>query len=66
MINKLLRLHDVAELLSCSTRKVYRMVADGVLPALQINSAWRVDPSDLQNYISRQKQRHAEDYGYCE
>jgi len=62
-MKKLLRLCEVAELMACSTRTIYRLVSSGELLALQVSQSWRVDPSDLQSYIDRQKQQHAEDYG---
>jgi len=62
-MKKLLRLSEVAELLSCSVRTVYRLIGEASLLGIQIRGGWRVDPSDLQDYIDRQKQQHAEDFG---
>ena len=65
-MKRLLRLSEVSELLNVSVRTVYRLIGEASLLAVQIRGGWRVDPSDLQNYIIRQKQQHAEDFGYCE
>ncbi|MEI6259674.1 MAG: helix-turn-helix domain-containing protein [Deltaproteobacteria bacterium] len=62
-MKRLMRLSEVALVLNVHIRTVYRMVTDASLMALQIRGSWRVDPSDLQSYITRQKQQFAEDYG---
>jgi excisionase family DNA binding protein len=65
-MKRLLRLSEVAELMACSTRTIYRLVSSGELLALQVSQSWRVDPDDLQSFITRQKQQFAEDYGFIQ
>jgi len=63
---RLMRLSEVALVLNVHIRTVYRMITDASLLAIQIRGSWRVDPSDLESYITKQKRQHAEDFGYCE
>ena len=49
----LLRIRDVAALLSMSESATYDLVYKGALPSVYIGSARRVRMSDLEAYISR-------------
>lgn len=63
-MQKLMRLSEVAELLNCSVRTVYRLVAEASLLGIQIRGGWRVDPSDLETFINKSKNDFAENYGF--
>jgi len=61
-----MRLCEVADVLNCSSRTVYRLVAEGQIQAVQIRGGWRVDPDDLAAFITRRKQEFAESFGFCD
>ena len=46
----LLKVAEVAEILSLSKAKVYRLIQRGELPAIRISHAVRVMPYDLKEY----------------
>lgn len=49
---RLLKLREVAEALSLSTRAVYRLIADGALPRpVKLGGAARFYESDVQGYL---------------
>lgn len=48
------RVDEVAEILNCSSRTVYRLVADGEIIAFRLRSALRVSSSSLEFFIKRQ------------
>lgn len=52
---RFLTLPDVAEVLNTSANQVYALVRSGDLPAIKIGGRgqWRVEESELDDYISR-------------
>ncbi len=52
---RFLQLADVAETLNISSAQVYALVRSGDLPAIKIGGRgqWRVEASELENYITR-------------
>jgi len=52
-------LGDVAEILNISVAQVYALVRRGELPAIKIGGRgqWRVEHSELENYIDKAYQR---------
>jgi excisionase family DNA binding protein len=50
-MNKVLTLEDVAGLLNFSYRKAWEMATEGRLPAMQVGSAWRIDPVHLAAWL---------------
>ena len=52
---RFLQLADVAETLNISSAQVYALVRGGDLPAIKIGGRgqWRVEASELENYIQR-------------
>lgn len=48
----LLTREDVAQILSCSTRTVDRLVASGDLPAIRIGKLVRFNPETIQRLVS--------------
>jgi len=65
-MKRLMRLSEVAELLNVSVRTVYRLIGEASLLGIQIRGGWRVDPSDLAEFIARSKEQCAIDFGYFE
>jgi excisionase family DNA binding protein len=54
-MNKALTLEDVAALLNFSYRKAWEMAANGRIPAMQIGSAWRIDSTELAEWLRQQQ-----------
>ena len=50
---KLYRIDEVAEILNCSPRTVYRLVSDRELLAFQIRSSLRVSFDEINRYIQQ-------------
>lgn len=48
---RLLRTEEVSKILSFSPRKVRQMFADGELPSVKIGGEYRIDESELENFI---------------
>ena len=59
---RFLTLADVAEVLNVTVRQVYSLVRGGDLRGIQIGGRgqWRIENSELEDYISRQYARTAE------
>ena len=51
----LLRSDEAAKLLAISLRKLWTLADQGEIPVVRIGRSVRYDPTDLQNYIERQK-----------
>jgi excisionase family DNA binding protein len=49
---KLLRATEVAEILNISPAMAYRLMQVGDIPTVQIGTARRVQPTDLQTFIA--------------
>ena len=62
MTTRFITLADVAKILNIAPAQVYALVRSGDLPAIKIGvrGQWRVEASELENYISNQYQRTAE------
>lgn len=50
---RFLQITDVAETLSISARQVYALIKSGELPAIKVGKAWRIEATELENYIQR-------------
>ncbi len=61
MEEPLLKAADVARILNVSVPLVYRLLQQGEITAVRINTAVRVKPSDLQAYIDRSRTGLAEE-----
>lgn len=70
MSARFLTLADVTEVLNISSTQAYALVRSGDLPAIQVGGRgqWRVETSELENYIQRmyQQTRERVDSGYFE
>ena len=60
---KLYRVDEVADILNCSSRSVYRLISDGELRAFRIRSSLRVSREGLDLFIRRQIQKFQEEEG---
>lgn len=65
MSPRFLTLADVADVLNVSVRQVYALVRNGELRGIQVGGRgqWRVENSELEDYIQRQYQKAALDLG---
>ena len=61
---KLLRVNQVAEILSADKKTVYRWITDGVIPALEIGRSKRVVEEDLIVVIQKLREKHGFDNGF--
>ncbi len=52
---RLLKLHDVAEILGISPKTLQRRIRDGQLPVIRDGRIVRVHPADLERYISARR-----------
>ena len=50
---KLLKAVDIARILNISKALAYRLIQHGDIPAVRINHAVRVKPSDLEEFVKR-------------
>lgn len=50
-----LNVHQVAELLGVSEKKVYRLAAAGVLPTFRVGKAIRFDGQDVADWLRKSK-----------
>ena len=48
---QLLKVPDVAAILNCSKAYIYNLVKQGEIPSVQIGTAVRIRPQDLERYI---------------
>ena len=48
---QLLKVPDVADILNCSKAYIYKLVKQGEIPSVQIGTAVRIRPQDLERYI---------------
>lgn len=55
MAARFLQLSEVCEILNISSTQAYALVRSGDLPAIKIGGRgqWRVEASELENYIQR-------------
>jgi len=60
---KLLRPDEVADRLNIGKRTVYKLIADGEIPALKIRSSLRVPDYAIEKYISKQMQIYSYEHG---
>ena len=48
---QLLKVPDVADILNCSKAYIYKLVKQGEITSVQIGTAVRIRPQDLDRYI---------------
>ena len=61
---KLLRVNQVAEILSADKKTIYRWIESGVIPALEIGKSKRVVEEDLIFVIQKLRDKHGLDNGF--
>ena len=49
--SQLLKVPDVADILNCSKAYIYKLVKQGEIPSVQIGTAVRIRPQDLDRFI---------------
>jgi excisionase family DNA binding protein len=52
---KALTVQEVAELLGVSDKHIYKMTADGTLPAFYVGRSVRLDPQDIADWLRKKK-----------
>jgi excisionase family DNA binding protein len=50
---RFLQLTEVSEVLNISAAQAYALVRSGELPAIKVGGQWRVETTELENYIQR-------------
>lgn len=60
-LDDLLNVKQVAELMACSTKTVYRLIQSGELPAAKVRSVWRVSRHAVHTYLSRSNESQPHD-----
>lgn len=62
MAQRFLQLAEVSEILNISSAQAYALVRSGELPAIKIGGRgqWRVEATELENYIQRMYQETRE------
>jgi len=48
---KIYKLEDVAELLDCNKRTLYKYIKAGSLKAVKIGKSWKVRHADLEEFL---------------
>lgn len=57
MNDEILTLKEVAEYLKLAEKTAYRLAADGKLPGFKVGGSWRFKQSDIESWITEQKNR---------
>ncbi len=66
MKKELLSIPEAAEILSCSTRTVRRLIEERVIEACKLRSSTRVVNTSLQKYVLTLIADYQEEYGFAE
>lgn len=56
MDNEILTIREVAEYLKLAEKTVYRIVAEGKIPAFKVGGAWRFRKGEILRWIADQEQ----------
>ena len=62
---KYFSLDEIADQLGVNYQLVYRLVREGKLPAIRLGRVYRIDPDDLDAYLSRSKTTSMGAGGVC-
>lgn len=57
--SRLLKYQEAADVLGVTDRTVFTMVKTGVLPSVRFGGSVRIDPRDLDAFISQSKRKNA-------
>ena len=55
---RMLTIREVANYLSLSERTIYRLIEDGILPALKIGGQWRFEERTLEDWVATEINNH--------
>ncbi len=59
MTDEILTLKDVAKYLKLAEKTAYKLAADGKLPGFKVGGSWRFKQSDIESWITEQKNKGA-------
>ena len=61
MSRELLDIKQVQDILHLSERTIFRLIKNKELQGFKVGREWRFEPSDLDEYIARQRRKAEED-----
>lgn len=64
-MKRLLVIGEVAEILRCSKKTVYRLISEGELEALHVRGSLRLTKSSVERYIKTQIEKFQRQNGRC-
>lgn len=53
--DELITIKDVAEFLQIAEKTIYRMAADGKIPAFKVGGSWRFKRREIENWLESQR-----------
>ena len=59
MTDEILTLKEVAQYLKLAEKTAYKLAADGKLPGFKVGGSWRFKQSDIESWITEQKNKGA-------
>jgi len=59
MTDEILTLKEVAKYLKLAEKTAYKLAADGKLPGFKVGGSWRFKQSDIESWITEQKNKGA-------
>ena len=57
MTDEILTLKEVAKYLKLAEKTAYKLAADGKLPGFKVGGSWRFKQSDIESWITEQKNK---------
>ena len=57
MTDEILTLKDVAKYLKLAEKTAYKLAAEGKLPGFKVGGSWRFKQSDIESWITEQKNK---------
>ncbi len=57
MTDDILTLKEVAKYLKLAEKTAYKLAAEGKLPGFKVGGSWRFKQSDIESWITEQKQK---------
>ncbi|MBX9726628.1 MAG: helix-turn-helix domain-containing protein [Rickettsiales bacterium] len=52
---ELITIKEVADFLQIAEKTVYRLAAEGKIPAFKVGGAWRFNRKEIQNWLEKQR-----------
>ncbi len=53
--DELITIKDVAKFLQIAEKTIYRMAADGKIPAFKVGGSWRFKRKEIENWLESQR-----------